>query len=408
MHQDRGDRAGTVIVLGAGLSRAISESMPLTADLAAPLADAGLAPTGDVEAWLSYLAEDQPFLSRAENLENRARFLRASEVVASTIASRSRAAMASAPPQWLLDFVAAADLHQWTLVSFNYDCLVEAAGCHAGVPIGRSPESDGSSMFKLHGSLADWWDPDDPRDVRPGAGGSPVWGQADPPAHVSHAGRWRPLVVPPTSSKTPFYLVPELRDRWQRASAAIRGAETLAILGYSMPVNDYASATMIGTARSTAEGDHGPSIMLADRYAKAVRTRLHEVGLPEPHRTDTGPSSVGRTVVALIEHGLRTSIERLATWQPRPGEGLDDPADAELIVHQTAPTSRSGQTVYLDTGDFLGAPRPMREWAPVLRDLFNSSPTYAGHTIIGVQAAGFLGRPRLKMLATMNPEDRDR
>jgi hypothetical protein len=73
-----------VFVLGAGLSAAVSTAMPVMRTLAEeviselgpdmPELPASL-PRDDFETWLSYLADDQPWLAERRNLTNRAAFL---------------------------------------------------------------------------------------------------------------------------------------------------------------------------------------------------------------------------------------------------------------------------------------------------------------------------------------------
>ena len=91
-----------VFVVGAGFSRAVSDQMPLTDELGEaalerlrsvlpPRLALERLPKGmNFEAWLSQLAGDQPYLSDAENAENRAAFLRFSEEIARLSARESR------------------------------------------------------------------------------------------------------------------------------------------------------------------------------------------------------------------------------------------------------------------------------------------------------------------------------
>ena len=72
-------------ILGAGFSRAISDSMPLVTDLVEPLDDflarargtrsATFPKLENIEIFLSALAMPQPFLNQAENSYNRGLFL---------------------------------------------------------------------------------------------------------------------------------------------------------------------------------------------------------------------------------------------------------------------------------------------------------------------------------------------
>jgi hypothetical protein len=68
----------TVLILGAGFSRAVSARSPLTDELGnlvlANLGERRRRPfgSGSFETWLSRLAVDQPDLTTAENQQNRA------------------------------------------------------------------------------------------------------------------------------------------------------------------------------------------------------------------------------------------------------------------------------------------------------------------------------------------------
>ncbi len=88
MFEHRVPQAKETFVLGAGFSHALSEEMPLTDELGNSILerlgrtlDAPFA-GGSFETWLSRLAEHQPDLSFAENMENQARFARISELLA--------------------------------------------------------------------------------------------------------------------------------------------------------------------------------------------------------------------------------------------------------------------------------------------------------------------------------------
>src|ERR1019366_6423058 len=83
-----------VFILGAGFSRAISESMPLMKDLDSKVADRLGADTyrrisssfdGDLELAMTFLAQGHPWLKESDRLRNRALFLEASTAIAREI-----------------------------------------------------------------------------------------------------------------------------------------------------------------------------------------------------------------------------------------------------------------------------------------------------------------------------------
>lgn len=129
--------AGRVLVLGAGFSRAVSDRMPLTDDLGRLVlrdlqaeglsGPAGGFTGGYFEAWLSRLAEPQPDLCEWENLANQAWFSRITEQVRTVLLREQRAVLADAAPGWLLRLVAVLHRTRTTVVTFNYDLLLEAA-----------------------------------------------------------------------------------------------------------------------------------------------------------------------------------------------------------------------------------------------------------------------------------------
>lgn len=125
-----------VYVLGAGLSRAVSPSMPLLAELGEEVTarlDPAVLPRGlrlapaDFESWLSYLAGDQPWLDEPTRLDNRAAFLRVSLVLHDVVRERERQARADPMPDWFASLVARWHEDRATVLTLNYDMLVEAA-----------------------------------------------------------------------------------------------------------------------------------------------------------------------------------------------------------------------------------------------------------------------------------------
>jgi hypothetical protein len=125
-----------VFVLGAGFSRAISGEMPVLAELGeeifkrlgddAPAVLPNLPPT-DFENWLSFLADDDPWLGEDDRLRNRSVFLRVSGLMCDLISAREIAARRDALPDWLRMLVARWHEDEASIITFNYDTLVEAA-----------------------------------------------------------------------------------------------------------------------------------------------------------------------------------------------------------------------------------------------------------------------------------------
>lgn len=270
------------VIAGAGFSRAISPLMPLTDELGHRAAsraqlDATRWTSGSIsfESWLSRLAEDQPDLPEARNLENRSVFVRLTEAVAEELVDVERFVVETAPPAWLLRFVGLLHATKTPMVTFNYDSLVEQA-VHAHeltdwsdqarggrisagdivdhippIPPGRFAAEIHSTfrLLKLHGSLDWWWVPGDESAatlVR-----EPLWrefgvGPSRIDQHLSRelVGRSR-FIVPPMALKASYYTNPVTRELWRRAGAAIASSERVALIGYSLPLTDLSVTGML-------------------------------------------------------------------------------------------------------------------------------------------------------------------
>jgi hypothetical protein len=182
-----------VLILGAGFSRAISPAMPSTDELGveaialAGLQDDRRVPAGftdgTFEIWLSRLAEDQPYLTETENLENRALFSRLSGAIHDVLQARQLEALRREAPSWLYEFVSALHVRRATAITLNYDNLMECAvdalqpwdwetgnnvqGIDVldGIPpyweSGRWIHTETFGLLKLHGSLSWYGVPND-------------------------------------------------------------------------------------------------------------------------------------------------------------------------------------------------------------------------------------------------------
>jgi len=178
-----------VFILGAGFSKAINPGMPLLGELAEGVRSvlrgrrieigAGLEAIGDVERWLTFLADPAPWLSLSAQQRNAALFTDVSEAIHEILTAKQMMAAVQAPPGWLLPLVSYWHRVRATVITFNYDCLVElayldvmadagggrpsdlygipitSAALRVAAPYGRQKASS-FKLLKLHGSLA-WW-----------------------------------------------------------------------------------------------------------------------------------------------------------------------------------------------------------------------------------------------------------
>jgi NAD-dependent SIR2 family protein deacetylase len=228
-------------------------------------------PPSDFENWLSFLAEDDPWLREEDRLRNRSIFLRVSALLYDVISHREIAARRDAPPDWLRMLIARWHEDKSSVITFNYDTLVEAAFTDVvRVYSGRGDERTNyvspSQIFQA---------PLTPISARAGAvwvasaistfrllklHGSRTWlysgresffGEAiyDATSFQSWAGEERhprpwlgadkvPLVVPPTSGKTGFFNNETVRLQWRLAYEALQEADRIFIVGYSLPPTD--------------------------------------------------------------------------------------------------------------------------------------------------------------------------
>jgi len=304
--------ASEVFLTGAGFSRAISSRMPLlrgmsdtvfSKEVLAEPELAGLA--SNFELVLTYLAEDNPWLSEEANLTNRARFLSASRSLARVILAAQAQTLSAPMPPWLQLLINEWHQRQVTVITFNYDTLIEkayTATIHAaqlrrpdhqeiyGVPVpdirSRMSSQYGREFretfryLKLHGSV-NWCYSGAPSffgetiydlQILPG------WGpaSADPEDDLDRKAPEKVhLVVPPTSTKSALFNNEIVRSQWRLARSAIESAASIYCLGYSLPETDQMVRYLLGTAPS------GKLIVPVDTSA-AVASRYKR--LLKPHR----------------------------------------------------------------------------------------------------------------------------
>ena len=234
-----------VFVIGSGFSKAICpDSMPTLDELGRRIAEklvtrpsfhllpasvqAALAnhhiPTGSFEVWLSHLATRAPFLDEADRLHNAAIAQELTALIVDEVQQSVAATLSQPMPHWLGRLVTLWDRTAATVVTFNYDTLIEQAADAAHYPWILSPIESvvagfSFTLLKMHGSMNWWWIPTDrvgntvtPADM-PGA-----WGKPETPERL---GGMVPFVVPPLASKSDYYDLSIVRETWQLARSAL-------------------------------------------------------------------------------------------------------------------------------------------------------------------------------------------
>jgi hypothetical protein len=307
-----------VLIFGAGFSHAIADQMPMTNVLADQIMDHLRADGVDVpatafsgsqfEAWLSRLAEPQPDLDEARNADNRALFIRVTKALREVMMQRQNDAYAAGPPWWLRRLVGAMHFSHSTAMTFNYDMMVEATVSQSGLFDGdgnrvraddivrymprlvEAPSRGGGlrpmpgaarsfRYIKLHGSLDTFWVLGDSagetiaRWSLSGGWNRPVIESEDERRHAL-PGR-EPFLVPPTATKSAFYANPLSRQLWQDAAAALREADEVVLIGYSIPVTDMVTSGMLGDAL----GSNASRITIVNPNPDGVRDRLTDLGI---------------------------------------------------------------------------------------------------------------------------------
>lgn len=263
-------------LLGAGFSKAIHTDMPLMRELGNRMVvDLGLDPAtlepfnNNLEVWLSYLAQEQPWHTEIKNLQNRALFLEASQSISKIILSMDPSFLQHQTQTTNIDWDTILRLvHKWcsqssSIISFNYDLIVEMLldvfvedldkRYLYGLPLasrrdasGRlAPSQPGKShptLYKLHGST-NWLygGVQDPY--------SPIVLCEDDEYGNSYDDV-QPLIVPPASSKSAFYNNAALRAQWRNAGEDLAKADRLIMIGYSMPESDLQIKMMLSTSLS--------------------------------------------------------------------------------------------------------------------------------------------------------------
>lgn len=290
--------AGDVFVLGAGFSKAVSPSMPVLAELSKEVNDSiGHAWENDwgddlrknVELLLTHLATRQPWKNDAAYHYDRGKFTEIRNVLVHRLRSAEKKAARDEgdPPRWATELVRSWHETRTTVLTFNYDTLVERIfrksvkdsngrwahhTCLYPVPVTPAGSRYGAiivptdietfGLLKLHGSVSWWYSGEDapPSDV---VYESAELGWGNEYTQMDRAKRAvldkEPLVVPPMLQKSPFYENTLLRAQWQRAREALADADRVVCIGYSLPLTDLTSRLLISTSSS------GLEVVLVDR-----------------------------------------------------------------------------------------------------------------------------------------------
>ena len=310
-----------VFVLGAGFSHAISDSMPLMRDLGCRVATnqpeyQRIAELfgGDVELAMTFLVQDQPWLAESDRLRNRAVFLEISRKVASVIDEATEEVLSHPCPEWLVRFVHYLHDCRCTVITLNYDTLLERA--FRAIELGQDPLGrpncylDARALFpialqapglgflrplsatvlKLHGST-NWF-----YSGRSEYFGEPVcyrhligWSRDDQFGRPPQLAGRLPLIVPPVADKLGYFQNEAVQHLWARARNALlrcsEGSGRLFLVGYSLPATDLTMRFLLnGAIQPTGQGELR---LIPVNVSKEVSHHLRRL-LPSCYTIDQG------------------------------------------------------------------------------------------------------------------------
>lgn len=391
-----------VVILGAGFSHAASWHMPLMKELGrAVLAqlrsegerndrlaalhsqlertlsdNAAAAASPGFEAWLARLAEDQPYVSQHENLERRALFSRVSEIMWEVMVGRQEFTLVSGqgtnpsrlPKDWLDDIVSLFHQRRTTVITLNYDNLVEHAVLRAGLwgdptpagsgrpvraddlydglpavqppappPIALDPGEYGPSdrtpaprveslrLLKLQGSLSWFWIPQDQAGTTLAAWNVIDFGRClrDQETRRRDLPGREPFLVPPTTSKASYFETMVTRELWRRAYEALEAAERVVLVGYSLPTAD---STFLGLLADTTVG-RDLEVVVVNTQPKPVKAQLVRLGIDKSKIRSI--KSVADWVEGEVVSDAAAVVARLRSWSDEEPARV---ANAMLVV----------------------------------------------------------------------------
>ena len=353
----------TVVILGAGFSKSLSSDMPLTNELgksiisklSKALQEELNAPNFEnseltFESWLSWLSEDQPYENESENLRRQSLFKQLQSRIADVVSNQQREAVKSGLPNWLESLIFL--LHFWesTVITLNYDTLIESTVSILGLtdpnrehvqssdlikifPMSIGMTFNGTAgpprairtfeLLKLHGSI-DWlWNITDRSGttlerVDREIGHTGIELKAN---RAAKAGKVE-FIVPPTNNKNEYFQIPQIKLQWDFAYEALREAENVILLGYSMPINDVAMASLFRKVIAETES----TFTIVNLDCDPVVHKISAMGVPSDRIRAIGGIDSIRNYVQEIE------LESAGWFSQRFEESLKKVSNSPIAV----------------------------------------------------------------------------
>ena len=207
-------------------------------------------------------------------------------------------------PWWLLRFAGLLHAERATVVTFNYDTVIEAVAARTpryGTPdslntysltdgIPPTPPTTGMygpsftetlRLLKLHGSLDTYWVRGDSAGTSITRVTDSIWvpdrGMSSPNLDIARRAPGRvPFIVPPASAKSAFFANPITRQVWQTAAQRLAACDQIAVIGYSIPMTDLVASAMLVTAQRAS----GARIDIVNPRPDPVRALLIDGDVP--------------------------------------------------------------------------------------------------------------------------------
>ena len=132
----KGKEMGDVFILGSGFSKAIHSAMPTLDELSQevitrlrqlpyPIESPLNELDENIELWITYVSQRQPWLPDSENDYNGALARRIREQIFDVIEERTSIASEKEPPSWVGKLIRSWHHERATIVTLNYDTLIE-------------------------------------------------------------------------------------------------------------------------------------------------------------------------------------------------------------------------------------------------------------------------------------------
>ena len=283
-----------VFILGAGFSKAINSEMPTMKELTSEVnekikySELTLPPPlknpdneeleleNNIELWMTYLSQSQPWLDESYNQSNKAISTRIRRYIRDIIDDYTKNVMnpsspsdnESSMPEWLKSLIGYWHNSKASVITLNYDTLVERSTIalkhldttyDSGISLGniyppyfsrimsRHQSLVGHNSLKtykylkLHGSV-NWHYSGTENFYGETIFYSSVspWGPRNDHERESlqSAKDKQPLIIPPVSEKTIYFNNESIRGLWREASEDLQGATRVIVIGYSLPISD--------------------------------------------------------------------------------------------------------------------------------------------------------------------------